>query len=389
MLRLATSPPARPSCRWPRARLRRGGRTAISRSVTDAPASRTLSAPDLYDRALAVADQGRPEEAEGLLRTALKVGQTPAMLVTLGVLLEQQRRFDEARAVFRAAVAVAPDEPRLNLPLAINLLRAGKYDEGLRLYEHREVKITAAMSGRPQLPYPEWTGGPVGSLLVLPEQGLGDEMMFNRYVPLLKARGIEVTLLCRPQLARLFAPLGVRLMPLGPKVDVPRCEAWTLAASLPLQFGTTASTVPDPAYLAGGAGGSGIGFVGAGSPGHTSNGIRSIPEDLIAEVRGWPGVVGLQPEEIGGVDFEGARQVIEGLELVLTVDTAVAHLAGAMGKPCWVMLAYACDWRWGERGPHSAWYPAARLFRQPRPGDWASVLAAVKAALAAEGIGQP
>ncbi|HEX3700920.1 MAG TPA: tetratricopeptide repeat protein [Phenylobacterium sp.] len=355
-------------------------------SDTRKPARRILSAAELYERALAVSDRGDADEGERLTRLALKTAQVPAMLVTLGVLLEQQGRFEEARGIFRAAVAAAPDEPRLNLPLALNLLRAGDYAEGFRLYEHREVKMTAAMSGRPQLPYPEWTGGPVRSLLVLPEQGLGDEMMFNRYIPRLTERGIAVTLLCRPQLAGLFAHLGVTVLPLGPSVDVPRCEAWTLAPSLPLRFGTLPGAVPDPVYLPGAAGGSGIGFVGAGSPINVKDETRSLPPELDAEIRGWPGVVGLSREDLGGLDFEATRRLIEGLQLVITVDTAAAHLAGAMGKPCWVLLPFTPDWRWLERGPHSPWYPAARLFRQPSRGDWASVVAALKAALAAEGV---
>jgi hypothetical protein len=342
---------------------------------------RNLSAHELYEQALAASDADRPDEAERLLRLAFRVAQGPNYLVTLGVVLEHQGRFEEARAMFRAAMTATPEELAVGFPLALNLLRAGDYAEGLPLYERREVKITRAMTGRPRLSFPEWHGGPVASLVILPEQGLGDEIMFNRYVPVLKARGVEVTLLCRPSLERLFAPLGVRLLPLGPSVDVPRADAWVLSPSLPLRMGTTPATVPDAAYLPGGPGGKGVGVMTVGSLDPDPR--RALPKDLAQRLLDLPGAVSLDPAVTGAKDFEDTRKIIAGLELVITVDTAVAHLAGAMGKACWTLIPFTPDWRWGERGPHSPWYPAMRLFRQPRLLDWESVVAEVIAAFEA------
>ncbi|MDB5442904.1 MAG: hypothetical protein JWP73_1280 [Phenylobacterium sp.] len=342
---------------------------------------RTLTAQELYDQALAASDADRPDEAERLLRMAFRVAQGPNLLVTLGIVLEHQGRFEEARAIFRAAVTATPEEPRLGFPLALNLLRAGQYAEGFQLYEAREVKMTAAMSGRPKLSFPEWRGEPVKSLLILPEQGLGDEIMFNRYVPLLKARGVEVTLLCRPGLARAFARLGVRLSPLGPSVDVPRCDAWSLSPSLPLRFGTLPDTVPEAVYLPGGAGGAGIGVMALGS--RDPDPRRGLPPELARELLALPGAVSLDPADSGAKDFEDTRAIIEGLELVITVDTAVAHLAGAMGKPCWTLVPFIPDWRWTEHGERTPWYPHMRLFRQPKLLDWASAVREVKAAFEA------
>jgi hypothetical protein len=352
--------------------------------VGDKPAvteRRTLTADELNARALAAADADRLEEAERLLRMAFRVAKGPNLLVTLGIVLEQQGRYDAGRAMFRAAVGATPDEPRLNLPLALNLMRAGEYAEGLRLYEHREVKITRAEAGRPALSFPEWTGEPVKSLVILPEQGLGDEIMFNRYVPVLKARGVEVTLLCRPTLARLFAPLGVRLLPLGPSVEVPRAEAWVLSPSLPLHMATTPRTIPDPVYLPGGAGGRGVGVMVVGSA--DGDPRRALPGEIAEQLLALPGAVNLDPAASGAKDFEDSRRLIEGLELVITVDTAVAHLAGSMGKPCWALIPFSPDWRWMEKGDRSPWYPQMRLFRQPKLLDWESVTREVVAAFGA------
>jgi hypothetical protein len=342
---------------------------------------RTLTADELYERALTAADADRPDEAEQLLRAAFRVAKGPNLLVTLGIVLEHQGRFDAARGIFRAAIAATPDEPKLGFPLALNLLRAGQYAEGLRLYEAREVRITKTVTSRPTLSFPEWTGGPVRSLVILPEQGLGDEMMFNRYVPQLTARGVEVTLLCRPNLARLFAPLGVRLLPLGPTVEVPHADAWTLSPSLPLRLATTPATIPPAAYLPGGAGGKGVGVMTVGSLDPDPR--RALPRPLADQLLALPGAVNLDPAVTGAKDFEDTRAIVEGLELVITVDTAVAHLAGAMGKPCWTLIPFVPDWRWMEKGPHSPWYPDMRLFRQPKLLDWESVVRDVAAAFQA------
>jgi hypothetical protein len=346
---------------------------------------RTLSVQDLQDRARAAADAGRPDEAERLLRVAFKVAGGHQLLVSLGISLEQQGCYEQARTIFRAALAAAPDEAWLGFPLSLNLLRDGEYEEGWRLYETREVKMTAAMSGRPKLSFPEWQGQPVSSLLVLPEQGLGDEIMFNRYVRVLQARGVAVTLLCRPGLKRVFDHLGVPLLPLGPSVDIPRCDAWSLATSLPLRMATTPQTVPDPVYLPGGAGGRGIGLMATGSL--QPDPRRSLPPALADDLLGVPGVVSLDPRDTGAKDFEDTRRIIEGLELVVSVDTAVAHLAGAMGKPCWTLLPFVPDWRWTASAERTPWYPQMRLFRQSSLGDWTGVHAELKAALAARATG--
>ncbi|MFC3070972.1 tetratricopeptide repeat protein [Phenylobacterium soli] len=344
------------------------------------PNARPLTSKEVFDRAVAAADAGRHEEAERLLRMAFKAAGGPQIQVTLGITLDLMGRYEEARAILRGVAATAADEPRLGLPLALNLLRSGDYAEGWRFYEGRDIQMTRHVSGKPKLSFPEWQGEPVRSLVVLPEQGFGDEIMFNRYVPLLKARGIEVTLLCRPNMPRLFALLGVRLVPLGPSVEVPRADAWVLAASLPHRLGTEPDTVPDAVYLPGGAPRAGLGVMAVGSAAPDPR--RVLPPQLAERLLALPGAVNLDPQVTGAQDFEDTRQLIEPLALVISVDTAIAHLAGAMGKPCWTLLPFVPDWRWGL-GERSPWYPQMRLFRQRDADDWSEVVARVEQAFAA------
>lgn len=297
----------------------------------------------------------------------------------LATLYRNTGRLEEAMAAYRLILSQYPDTPNARRGLAVCLLALRRYAEAWPLYEARRQEADAV---KPVASYPEWSGEPIAGrrIVVVPEQGFGDQLMFARYVRILGERGAEVVVACDPRaLGRLFERCGLATFPhLEPGQALPEADYWVIGNSLPQKLGLGAP--PDPIYIgAAGPGGGGAGVVTAGNPGHYNDRHRSLGgEDAAALL-----ALGrdLSPAATGVRDFLDTAEIIAGLDLVITVDTSVAHLAGGMGKPTWVLLpAVGMDWRWND-GVSSDWYPAARLFRQATPGDWASVLAAVEAAL--------
>ncbi len=290
--------------------------------------------------------------------------------------LEIEGRFEEAEAVCRQVLRLAPNNPAARYALAVLRLRQGDWAEGWRLYEARR-ELSQRGGGEPRPSYPEWRGEPIRSLLVWWEQGLGDQIMFGRWIRPLVDRGISVTLVCSPPVARLLRHLGVTVIAAAGSATIPRHDAWCLIGSLPRLVGG----FPAAPYLPSASGGSGRGVAVRGSPTNPGDGQRSLFGEDAAQVL----ELGrsLLPPDTGARDMEDGRQIIAGLAEVITVDTSIVHLAGAMGKPTTLLLPYCADWRWGL-SDRTVWYPSVRIVRQPRPGDWSGALAEVRARLACE-----
>jgi len=326
--------------------------------------------------------KGQADQAEAYFDALIRQGGLVGGAANLAVDYEDEGRYAAAEAVLRAGLARAPDSGELKSRLGRMRLREGDFAEGWPLFEARAISISAHIQGRPKLPFPEWDGQAVRSLLVFTEQGYGDQIQFARYLKLLVDRGVEVTFVGAPDLETLFEPLGARFAPAVRGQPLPRCDAWTMLMSLPHRLWTGLEAVPSAPYLPASPGGSGVGVMAAGNPNHPRDAERSLPAEAAARLLAIPGAVDLSPEATGARDFRETARIVDGLAEVISVDTAVAHLAGAMGKPTRLLLPYVPDWRWLRDRTDSPWYPSTKLYRQPKRGDWDGVLAA----LAADGV---
>ena len=348
----------------------------------------------------------------------------------LGNLLTGCGRDEEAVGLFRSLLADLPDLPEAHYNLALVLLRLGDYASGLAEYEWR-WRCAGFRAPRRHAAVPAWNGKPLAGrrLLVHAEQGLGDCIQFARFVPLAASLGGSVTFEVPKPLVVLMRQIsGVdRLIAQGEGVGEVDCAVPLV--SLPHRLGLSLGAVGMAApYLTAASeqialwrrrlGSDGVRTIGVcwrGNPASPADPGRSLADPgLLAPLAVVPGVrlvslvmptahaiekapgptgwqmAGLPfalahpgPDlDAGGDAFVDSAAIMASLDLVLTTDTALAHLAGALGRPVWVMLQAAADWRWLKRRADSPWYPSMRLFRQHTPGDWAGVITRVGAALA-------
>lgn len=360
---------------------------------------------NLFDEAIASCQQA----------LAIDPSFAPAW-TTIGTALGEAGKTAESLAAFEKAVELSPTNASAHFNLALNLLRAGDFARGLAEYEWR-WKTPGAIRTKALL-WPRWDGQPLNgkTILLHMEQGFGDVIQMARYVPRVAAMGGKVILACDAALERLLENLpGVHLLCNAiPSVAI---DVQCPILSLPLAFSTQLETIPaETSYLAPDpellhtwsekcagedAGGKlRIGLVWAGQPGHPNDRNRSLRLQQLAPLaRDNVKFYSLQkgaaqtqidqsPAEFRPIDFTGALSdfadtaaLIANLDLVISVDTAVAHLAGALGKPIWLLLPLNPDWRWLMNRTDSPWYPTMRLFRQRKLGDWTETIDEVRAAL--------
>jgi tetratricopeptide (TPR) repeat protein len=355
-----------------------------------------------YDRALVV----WPDNAEIYFNRA-------HTLTTL-------KRFDEASANYARAIALKPDYANAHLNDALLRLLTGDFARGWEKYEWR-LRMDSVISSRRHFPQPLWLGDAVirdKTILVHSEQGFGDAIQFCRYVPLVAERAARVILEVGRPLRKLMAGFLADFAPTAHVISrgdpLPDFDVQVPILSLPLAFGTRLETIPSgTSYLQAHSPGAKnwhtrlgprtrprIGLAWSGNAENTRDSERSISlrqlfrlldvdaafaslqkdvraDDLVAlKERGDILHVGDELE-----DFTETAELISQLDLVISVDTSVAHLAGALGKPVWIMVTYIPDWRWLLDRDDSPWYPTARLFRQANVDDWEGVIARVHDAL--------
>lgn len=334
----------------------------------------------------------------------------------LGMVLRSLNRDDDAVACFETAQAIRPDYVDAQLNEGLSRLALGDYATGWKKYAWR--KLTANFShGKKNPPRPLWLGNwdiAGKTILLHGEQGLGDTIQFARYAPRVAQRGARVILAVQEPLSPLLGDIeGVSVLRAKGEA-VPPFDCYCPLPSLPLAFGTTLDTIPaDVPYVRPPAdrlakwrpameslGRPRIGLMWRGSQ-HNQLRNRAIPLRILLPLLDLPDLhwVALQkevPEEdmplLEGAriatflgdrqsDLADAAAMIAMLDLVITIDTSIAHLAGAMGKPVWVLLPFSADWRWLRHRDDSPWYPTARLFRQAALGDWTSVARQVENAI--------
>lgn len=359
----------------------------------------------LNNLGVSLAELNRTDEAIECYRRALELEPNGETYNNLGTALKDSGRLDEALAAYRRAQSLNPDPPDVRFNIGFTRLLAGDLPGGWADFEARWQRNTHIGPRYPD--HPRWDGSDLNGrrILLHAEQGFGDTIQFVRYAPMVAARGGRVILRCQPPLKRLMAQLAGIEQLVTNDDPLPAFDTYCPLLSLPAIFQTTLDTIPatapyiraDPQMtskwkkrLAAEPAGLKVGLAWAGNPIFMHDRARSPHLANLAalgnveRVRFYSLQKGLGAEELRAgppllpvtdwtdelADFADTSALIDALDLVVTSDTAVPHLAGAMGKKTFLLLTFAPDWRWMLWRSDSPWYPTMRLFRQPRPGDW-------------------
>jgi hypothetical protein len=332
----------------------------------------------------------------------------PEVWFNLGHVYRLLLRLDDAAAAFERAISLRPDFAMARWDRSLTHLLAGNY---LRGWEDFDSRFQLPAKRPIHFVVPAWNGSLEElrgkTILLAAEQGFGDTIQFARYVPILADAGARVVLICQPELVSLMTGVRGLAAVASPPVQVPPHDLCAPLMSLGKLLRTTPETVPaDVPYLhvqrsdrlASFAGTRKVGLVWAGRPTHPNDVKRSIPLTELSPLIETPGITWvslqkgpaseqLRSSPFGSTmvdagaslgDFADTARLISELDLVISVDTGVVHLAGALGKPVWTLLPYNPDWRWMLNRDDSPWYPTMRLFRQQNRGDWSGVIENVR-----------
>jgi len=378
-------------------------------------AARPDHADTLTNRGNALQRMGRMEAAEAAIEQALRQAPThPVYLVNKASFLAAAGRHDEAISCTDKAIAADPGYTQARLRRASLLIQTGDIEAGFREYEARwEIPNWHELPAK--LPMPPWPGGAISgkSLLLWNEQGFGDALMYARYIPILSEIGARITVMVERQLMRLFENSFPDITVCDLKGPPPITDFHAPMMSLPYLMGTTFETIPPTVpYLRPNEtetaawqdkidrladGKPAVGLVWAGNPGQSHDYTRSIPPAFMApllareDVRFFNLLVGPRGDEIRDPalidvrteidDFASTAALMQTLDLIVSVDSAPAHLAGALGRPLWVLLSFDPDSRYFLKSEACPWYPSAKLLRQSAPGGWAQVTSRANAVL--------
>lgn len=371
----------------------------------------------LNNRGNVLRSLSRPQEAEADYREALRLNPAyPEAWNNLGNVLKDQSRIPEALVCYERALSVNPGLIDALIDLGLTRLLLGDLERGWEGYERRWEYPDFP---KRTFPRPAWDGSPLAgrTILVHAEQGLGDTLQFIRYAPLVKARGARVIVECQAPLLPLVKTCAGIDEVVAQGSPLPAFDVHAPLLSLPRLFGTTLATIPaslsylsaDPATvdrlrpIVDAVGGFKVGIAWQGNPQHARDRERSIPLRLFEPLARADGVRLVSLQKGFGIEqardvtfplvdlgsrldlltgsFQEAAAVVTCLDLVVTADTSLAHLAGALGKSVWLLLPTVPDWRWLLDRLDTPWYPSMRLFRQTHRADWAGVMTRVAAAL--------